>query len=284
MPSPHVFNNANMYVNPHGRRQLDIYFEPGAFDVVFARGKVAHQHEGNKRFRNLVKMHQEAYANAPTKYRKSQIVSHITNTVRQASPQGGFVKLIKGCYYEVGDRAAKEKIGQTFRDLLHTKYTSSTKAKAHARIQKRVQEYRSYTDSPTNDSQSHVPQQQKQQSEEADDSKSSVSIVSHDSMPVIHEEAAAVMPSHIDIPFGVTAATHPGRVLRLDSSSHVLDFPSTSFPAQSAASDFEPLSLEETFVAPMEFNDDPLSLKDTFVSPMEFNDNLTKFLMEFHMW
>lgn len=47
------------------------------------------------------------------------------------------MKKVKGKWYEVGDRRAKEKTGQTMRDLLHTRYSSSTKAKARARRQLR---------------------------------------------------------------------------------------------------------------------------------------------------
>ena len=48
----------------------------------------------------------------------------------------------------MGDRAAKEKVGQTFRDLLHTKYSSSTKAKARVRVQRRIDEYSISDDLP----------------------------------------------------------------------------------------------------------------------------------------
>lgn len=41
-------------------------------------------------------------------------------------------------WYTVSDRHAKEKTGQTMRDQLHTRYSSSTKAKARARQQLRV--------------------------------------------------------------------------------------------------------------------------------------------------
>jgi len=128
-----------MYVNPHGMKCLDPSFQIGPYDVLCARGKAAYDAEGNRRFRQLVQQHQQAYSECSNKQEKSKIVSHIVNTVRQASPNGGFVKKINGTYYEVGDRHAKEKIGQTFRDLLHTKYASSTKAKARARVQVRCQ-------------------------------------------------------------------------------------------------------------------------------------------------
>jgi hypothetical protein len=72
-----------------------------------------------------------------SKVEKSNIVCNIVDTVRHASPKGGFVKMLNdGTYWEVGDRAAKERVGQTFRDMLHTKYSSSTKAKSQTRVKK----------------------------------------------------------------------------------------------------------------------------------------------------
>jgi hypothetical protein len=55
------------------------------------------------------------------------------STIRDASPNGGFVRNLDGAWYEVGDRNAREKIGQAFRDLLHDRYRSSTKSKASKR-------------------------------------------------------------------------------------------------------------------------------------------------------
>lgn len=137
-----VESTYNLYVNAHGKRRLSDDFTPGPYDVICARGKAAHNSEGNVRFRALVQEHAEQYGSCTCKYEKSKIVSHIVNTVRTAAAyhQGGFVKSTNGgtMWFEVGDRAAKEKIGQTFRDLLHTKYSSSTKAKARVRIQRRM--------------------------------------------------------------------------------------------------------------------------------------------------
>ncbi|CAB9525325.1 Nitrilase family, member 2 [Seminavis robusta] len=130
-----------MYCNPNGTRRLSNTFQPGKYDVLCARGKKAHNSEGNKRFRTLVSIHAERYAACSCKMEKSRIVSHIVDTVRRASPHGGFVKLVDGVYWEAGDRAAKEKVGQTFRDILHNKYSSSTKAKARARMEKKIQNH-----------------------------------------------------------------------------------------------------------------------------------------------
>ena len=73
---------------------------------------------------------------------KTRLVSHIIDTVGKKSPNGGFVKNVNGQWFEVGDRRAKEKTGQTMRDLLHTRYTSSTKAKARARARRNLREDR----------------------------------------------------------------------------------------------------------------------------------------------
>ena len=100
----------NSYVNPYGMRRLSPPFRPGPFDVICARGKLAYEAEGNRRFRSLVSQHQEKYRACTCKFQKSKIVSHIVDTVRSASPHGGFVKQIDGVWFEVGDRHAKEKV------------------------------------------------------------------------------------------------------------------------------------------------------------------------------
>jgi hypothetical protein len=114
-------------------KPLPANFEPAPMDVICARGKQAHSHPGNRRFRLRVSMNLERYSKATTKLDKSLIVSSIVEAVRQASPEGGFIKRQGGCWFEVGDHVAREKVGQSFRDLLHTKYKSSTKAKKRRR-------------------------------------------------------------------------------------------------------------------------------------------------------
>ena len=64
------------------------------------------------------------------------LVSKVVDSVRDFSPNGGFVKqLDDGFFYEIGDAAAREKIGQCIRDALHTKYKSSTRSKKPRRKQ-----------------------------------------------------------------------------------------------------------------------------------------------------
>jgi hypothetical protein len=112
-PSLMIENTYNLYCTPKSKRRLAPDFVPGPYDVICARGKAAYDHPGNQRFRDMVQQHQVDYANASTKHDKSKIVSLIVNTVRQSSPNGGFVKQMDGpggYWVEVGDRAAKEKV------------------------------------------------------------------------------------------------------------------------------------------------------------------------------
>ena len=105
-------------------------FVPGPYDVICARGSKAAKHAGNVRFRKTIKDSIPEYAKAKSKLQKSIIVTAIVDSVRDFTPNGGFVKKFEdGCWYEVGDAVAREKIGQCLRDALHTQYKSSTKAK-----------------------------------------------------------------------------------------------------------------------------------------------------------
>lgn len=87
-------------------------FQPGPMDVICAKGKVALNHSGNQRFREMIRSRLEDYSNATSRLQKSFIVSEIVNAVRQASPCGGFIKQKDRRWYEVGDHIAREKTGQ----------------------------------------------------------------------------------------------------------------------------------------------------------------------------
>jgi hypothetical protein len=93
-------------------RRLPSSFTPGPLDVICARGKKALQHSGNQRLRVIREMNVERYSAASSKIEKSLIVSSIVDSIREASPNGGFVKEINGVWYEVGSKIAREKCGQ----------------------------------------------------------------------------------------------------------------------------------------------------------------------------
>lgn len=124
-----VFNRAPSPIGD--KRNLSPNFVPSDYDVICGKGKSCFNHPGNKSFRKLVGLYLDGYAEATTKLEKSAIVSSIIQTVRTQNPGGGFVKLDtpSGVWQEVGDHLAREKVGQTIRDALHSQYRSSTKAK-----------------------------------------------------------------------------------------------------------------------------------------------------------
>jgi hypothetical protein len=58
--------------------------------------------------------------------------------IREASPEGAFIKYENDSWYEVSDRYAREKVGAWFRDCLSHKYKSSSKAKHARKMARRI--------------------------------------------------------------------------------------------------------------------------------------------------
>lgn len=106
-------------------------FVPGPNHVVCAQGKGFWEHEGNKKYRAIIVLATKKYEATNSKFEKTLIVSEIVESVREATPSGSFVKKDKaiGCWVEVSEHFAREKVGQSLRDSLHSDYRSSTKAK-----------------------------------------------------------------------------------------------------------------------------------------------------------
>jgi hypothetical protein len=84
----------------------------------------------------MVALYADEYAAVTSRVGKSAIVSSIIHRVRSLSPDGGFIRKDESTcrWYEVGDLLAREKVGQTMRDILHANYRSSTKAKKQRRL------------------------------------------------------------------------------------------------------------------------------------------------------
>jgi hypothetical protein len=113
------------------RSQLGVDFQPSHSSVICGRGKQSYTHAGNHRFRMLATMFVKKYSHANRKKDKSAIVSDIVIMIRKAG--GIFCRHEKGVWFEVGDHAAREKTSTLLRDLLHTQYRSSAKAKIDRR-------------------------------------------------------------------------------------------------------------------------------------------------------
>mmetsp|Transcript_10969 Transcript_10969/g.16877 ORF Transcript_10969/g.16877 Transcript_10969/m.16877 type:complete len:182 (-) Transcript_10969:27-572(-) len=106
-------------------------YQPTQYDVICGKGKKCYNHAGNKLFRKIVEEYLKEYSTAATKLDKSIIVSTIVHGVRT---KGGFVKVDdEGIWHDVGDEFARERVGQTIRDMLHHQYRSSTTAKRKRR-------------------------------------------------------------------------------------------------------------------------------------------------------
>jgi hypothetical protein len=107
---------------------------PGPNAVICGRGKACTSSAGNKKLRSYVDSFAKSYGTAANKEQKSKIVSTIISLIEE--PEGGaFVKFEESTWWKVDEAYAREKIGNLFRDVLHTKYRSSSKAK-QARKQK----------------------------------------------------------------------------------------------------------------------------------------------------
>jgi hypothetical protein len=127
------------------RSQLGVEFQPSEYSVICGRGKASYAHTGNQRLRLLASMFVDNYSLTGCNKHKSTMASHIVTITRERG--GSFCKYEQGAWFEVGDHFAREKVSAMFRDMLHTQYRSSAKAKtARRRVQikrdkKQIQQY-----------------------------------------------------------------------------------------------------------------------------------------------
>ena len=106
---------------------------PSPNDVICCRGRQYWNHDGNKYYRNLIENNTKKYAQSRHKIEKSLIVMQIIDKIHDNN--GRFVKRQGkgGPWIEVDEVFAKEKITQSLRDGLSSKYRSATKAKRQRR-------------------------------------------------------------------------------------------------------------------------------------------------------
>ena len=98
-------------------KQLPAGYEPAFTAVICAKGNEAKKHTGNGFLRFLVESNVSAYAAQPGRLKRSLVVSKILKMIRM---EGGFVRKNPntGLWYDVGDKCARDKIGQALRDAL----------------------------------------------------------------------------------------------------------------------------------------------------------------------
>ena len=106
---------------------------PSPLDVVCCKGNLAFQHEGNQRLQAIVRSYVDQYEAAETKGEKSMVVSLVMSAIREE--RGRFVRKdpVSGVWKVTTTRFAREKIGQMFRNSLHSQYKSSTASKRRRR-------------------------------------------------------------------------------------------------------------------------------------------------------
>eukprot|EP00980_Cylindrotheca_fusiformis_P023287 scaffold10330_cov98-Cylindrotheca_fusiformis.AAC.1 len=121
-------------------KMLPIDFVPSRHSVIIGRAKECKEASGNKRLRMLATKYLSKYSNAINRCVKSRVVSTIVEMVRSECPTGAFIKKVGKMadgstgWMEVGESAAREKVGYVFRDLLSDQYRSSSKSKSLIRL------------------------------------------------------------------------------------------------------------------------------------------------------
>ncbi|CAB9506545.1 Nitrilase family, member 2 [Seminavis robusta] len=139
LPGQHLVKG--MFGSKKAKVLLPVDFHPSEYTVILGRGRCT-ESIGNKRFKAIVQNHLQEYLEAPGKLEKTFIVTKVMNIVRESSPMGAFVKYENGRWWNAGERAAREKVGASFRDALHNYYKSSSKSKV-ARRRAKEQEWSS---------------------------------------------------------------------------------------------------------------------------------------------
>jgi hypothetical protein len=106
-------SNSNAFVSDSTKISV-----PARFDVLLGRGRGYFNHVGNIRYRVLIEDHKDRY-DAASKKGKQEITDDITRTVHNMG--GRFLKDNDGLWVPIDNKAARKKIGHSFRALRATK-------------------------------------------------------------------------------------------------------------------------------------------------------------------
>ncbi|CAB9508290.1 Nitrilase family, member 2 [Seminavis robusta] len=105
-----------------GMQLLPEDFVPAGYSVICGRGRGNYNATGNRRLRVIVGSFLQQYIDAENSpHDRTRIVDRVVRIIQEACPVGGFVRFDKGRYYELSDRASREKCGAMFRDCIQAK-------------------------------------------------------------------------------------------------------------------------------------------------------------------
>ena len=124
-----------MHTDAVNKRLLPLHYQPTANDVLCGKGKQCFNHPGNRRFRAVVNANLQRYQAAPNKLDKTAIVNKIVQKVRKDCKVGGFVRPDNNSnrWFDIGDEAAREKVGQVIRDAMLKQDPDGLQRKLHKR-------------------------------------------------------------------------------------------------------------------------------------------------------
>jgi hypothetical protein len=86
----------------------------GFYDVICGRHKAAFDNIGNRRFRVLVALAHEKYANAPSRAHKSMVIKEIVDSVHGG---GRFLQRLGCNWVELDEKQTHDKVGHALRDM-----------------------------------------------------------------------------------------------------------------------------------------------------------------------
>ena len=117
------------------KTQMPLNFVPSSYDILCGKGRNCIQNVGNQRLRVQIDMNIQRYKKARNKYEKTLIVSEIVEAARSYHPtrKGHFVRQESGRWVEIGDKAAREKIGHTIRMSICPRRTKRANARKNLR-------------------------------------------------------------------------------------------------------------------------------------------------------
>ena len=96
---------------------------------------------GNQRFLLCIENHLKKYLKASSRSEKSAVISSIVTSIRESSTHkgGGFVRfdITLNRWYEVGDKVARDKVGQALRDAVK-RFVQGKKRKENNKTTKKI--------------------------------------------------------------------------------------------------------------------------------------------------